>query len=157
MDPGSYATGYGVIASEKNAPVYVNAGVIRMSGDENFFSRLDTIYTSLRKIIKESRPDVAGIEKVFSSKNPKSSLILGHARGVAILAAVHEGLEVYEYTPTEVKLAVAGYGRADKKQIQQMVKVILNLQKAPAQDASDALAVAICHAHSSETIRKYLS
>lgn len=157
MDPGSYATGYGVIESRNNALVFVNAGVIRLSSEGNLFNRLDKLYSSLRKVIKELRPEVAGIEKVFSSKNPKSSLTLGHARGVAILAAVHEGLEVYEYTPTEVKLAVAGYGRADKKQIQQMVKIILNLQKAPAQDASDALAVAICHAHSMETLRKYLA
>jgi crossover junction endodeoxyribonuclease RuvC len=157
IDPGSSATGYGVIIHQNNLLSYVDAGVIRLSREKSFFKRMEKIYFHLKKVIDENRPDVSAIEDVFVSANPRSSLLLGHARGVAILAAVHGGLDIYEYTPTKVKQAVVGYGRAEKKQVQHMVKIILNLKSPPAQDAADALAVAICHAHSSPALNRCLS
>ena len=157
IDPGSSATGYGVITHQNNLLSYVDAGVIRLSREKTFFKRMEILYSRLIKIIDETRPNVSAIEDVFVSANPRSSLLLGHARGVAILAAVHGGLGIYEYTPTKVKQAVVGYGRAEKKQVQHMVKIILNLKSPPAQDAADALAVAICHAHSSHAVNRYLT
>jgi crossover junction endodeoxyribonuclease RuvC len=110
--------------------------------------RLQTIHTRLSALITEHRPDCVVIENLFHARNVKSALVLGHARGVAVLAAVQAGVAMVEYTPAEIKASVVGYGRADKHQMQQMVKLLLGLDAAPTpHDAADALAVAICHAH----------
>jgi len=147
IDPGSVATGYGIVARRGNRLIFIGAGVVRSTKEIGLPLRLDRIYQGISQVIHDHRPVVAAVEQVFHSTNPRSSLVLGHARGAAILAAVHSGLEVYEYTPMQVKQAVVGYGKAEKSQVQQMVKMILGLKRTLAQDASDALAVAICHAN----------
>ncbi len=149
IDPGSRATGYGVIESEGGNHTFVVCGVIRTSSKLSFPERLKEIYTGVCEVIEAQKPDVAAVEDVFVSVNPRSALKLGHARGVAMLAAIEHGLPVYEYTPTNVKQSIAGYGQAGKEQVQQMVRVLLQLSSSPSQDAADALAVAICHANQS--------
>jgi crossover junction endodeoxyribonuclease RuvC len=147
IDPGSRATGYGVISKRGNRVYYVTCGVVRLSDKFSFSDRLKIIFDSLCEVIESHRPTVAGIEDVFVAANPRTALKLGHARGVAVLAALHNGLAVYDYTPRMVKQAVVGYGNADKQQVQQMVRVLLKLSAQPAADAADALAVAMCHAN----------
>lgn len=149
IDPGSRATGFGVVEKRGAALQCVTAGVIRTSRESCLARRLGAIYQGVAGVIEEYGPGEVAVEEVFQAKNPRSALILGHARGAAILAAANRGLEVFEYTPMEVKSAVVGYGRAEKSQVQHMVTVILGLQSAPPRDAADALAVAVCHAHSS--------
>ncbi len=112
-----------------------------------FISRLKVLYDGMAAVISEFRPDVAAVEEVFVSRNVRSALKLGHARAAVVMAALNRGLPVYEYTPLEIKKAVVGYGRAEKHQVQKMISMILNLGRMPASDASDALAVAVCHAH----------
>ncbi len=109
--------------------------------------RLEQLYTRLQTIISQTRPDVVSIERVFVAKNPQSALVLGHARGAAMLAAVINQIPVVEYSATEIKKTVVGKGRADKTQVQHMMRVLLSLRVAPEVDASDALAAAVCHAH----------
>jgi crossover junction endodeoxyribonuclease RuvC len=148
IDPGLNRTGYGVV--EVNGPrlAYVASGVIRVPvGD--LHQRLGTILRSLAAVIRDTQPDVATVEKVFVNVNPQSTLQLGQARGAAICAAVTEGLVVYEYAALRIKQAVVGFGQADKRQVQTMVQRLLSLHRVPASDAADALACAICHAHSS--------
>ena len=149
IDPGSRATGYGLISWEGNSARFIGAGVIRPDPGLNFAKRLERIYSGLTEVIARNNPTVSAVEGVFQSVNARAALLLGHARGVGILAAVHGGLPVFEYSPMAVKQAVVGYGRAEKPQVQHMVQIVLKLSKRPAQDAADALAVAICHAHSS--------
>jgi crossover junction endodeoxyribonuclease RuvC len=151
IDPGSRLTGYGLIDSDGNHSVHLEHGVIRLSG-EALPPRLGEIFASLRGLIREHRPDVMAIEQVFVAKNPSSALKLGQARGAAICAAVDCGLSVAEYTPTRIKQAVVGNGRADKAQIQHMVQMILGLRQKPQADAADALAVALSHAHTHITL-----
>ena len=147
IDPGSRATGYGVIAKKGNRLYYVTCGVIRL-GDRHMFSdRLKIIFDCLCEVIENHRPTVAAVEDVFVAANPRTALKLGHARGVAVLAALHKNLAVHDYTPRMVKQAVVGYGNADKMQVQQMVRVLLQLSAPPSSDAADALAVAMCHAN----------
>ena len=147
IDPGSRATGYGVITKKANRLYYVTCGVIRLGNKYAFNDRLKVIFDGLCEVIETHKPTVAGVEDVFVAANPRTALKLGHARGVAVLAALHGGLKVYDYTPRMVKQAVVGYGNADKQQIQQMVRVLLQLSSQPTSDAADALAVAICHAN----------
>jgi crossover junction endodeoxyribonuclease RuvC len=147
IDPGSRATGYGVIAKKGNRVYYVTCGVIRLGDKYAFSDRLKVIFDSLCEVIATHKPTVAAIEDVFVAANPRTALKLGHARGVAVLAALHNGLKVYDYTPRLVKQAVVGYGNADKHQVQQMVRVLLQLSSSPSADAADALAVAMCHAN----------
>lgn len=109
--------------------------------------RLEDLYTRLQTIIAQTRPDIMSIERVFVAKNPQSALVLGHARGAAMLAAVTNKIPVVEYSATEIKKTVVGKGRADKTQVQHMMRVLLSLRVAPEVDASDALAAAVCHAH----------
>ena len=109
--------------------------------------RLQQIYSRLQNVIGQTRPDIVVIERVFVAKNPQSALVLGHARGAAMLAAINNDIPVMEYSATEIKKTVTGRGRADKTQVQHMMRVLLGLQAAPAEDASDALAAAVCHAH----------
>ena len=147
IDPGSRATGYGVIAKKGNRVYYVTCGVIRLGDKYAFSDRLKVIFDSLCEVIATHKPTVAAIEDVFVAANPRTALKLGHARGVAVLAALHNGLKVYDYTPRLVKQAVVGYGNADKHQVQQMVRVLLQLSSSPSADGADALAVAMCHAN----------
>jgi len=147
IDPGSRATGYGVIAKKGNRVYYVTCGVIRLGDKYAFSDRLKVIFDSLCEVIATHKPTVAAVEDVFVAANPRTALKLGHARGVAVMAALHNGLKVYDYTPRLVKQAVVGYGNADKHQVQQMVRVLLQLSSSPSADAADALAVAMCHAN----------
>jgi crossover junction endodeoxyribonuclease RuvC len=148
IDPGSERTGYGCVDSDGRRHRLVRCGAIRAGVGATFPDRLSIIYRSLSALIAEDRPECVVVENVFYSVNARSALRLGHARGVALLAAVEAGLAIFEYTPAEVKRAVVGYGRAEKPQVGQMVKLLLGLDTVPApHDAADALAVAICHVH----------
>jgi crossover junction endodeoxyribonuclease RuvC len=149
IDPGSERTGYGCVETDGSRHRIVAAGAVTTGALATFPEKLLTIHTRLVLLIAEHRPDCVAIESVFHANNVRSALKLGHARGVAMLAAVEAGLPVVEYTPAEVKRAVVGYGRAEKHQVAAMVKLILGLAALPApHDAADALAVAICHVHS---------
>jgi crossover junction endodeoxyribonuclease RuvC len=147
IDPGSSVTGYGIVEIEGGRVCHLDNGGIIPRSNLPYSKRLDHIFTNLSKLIAEHKPEMAVIENVFFAKNARSSLVLGQARGVAVLAAVRAGLEIAEYAPTEVKLAVVGTGRATKHQVQNMVKAILKLDEVAMEDASDALAIAICHCH----------
>jgi len=147
IDPGLNRTGYGVVGINGPHLVYLAAGVIKVPAGE-LHERLGTILSELAHVIRDVRPQVATIEKVFVSVNPKSTLLLGQARGAAICAAVQAGLAVHEYAALQIKQAVVGFGQADKRQVQQMVQRLLALDVTPPTDAADALACAICHAHS---------
>jgi crossover junction endodeoxyribonuclease RuvC len=150
IDPGTLTSGYGIVVEEDHKLFHVVSGGISPSAKHAFPLRLKKIYEELEKIIDKHRPQVVVVEDLFVSKNIKSALKLGHASGVAILAAVNAGLPVFEYAPLEVKQAVVGNGKAEKKQVQIMVKTLLELPKIPhPADAADALAAAICHIHSS--------
>jgi crossover junction endodeoxyribonuclease RuvC len=149
IDPGTDRTGYGCVETDGSRHRIVTCGAIRTSARTTFAEKLLHIHTGLATLLVECRPDSVAIENLFHAVNARSALKLGHARGVAMLAAVEAGLPVAEYTPAEVKRAVVGYGRAEKHQVQQMVKLMLGLAAVPTpHDASDALAVAICHGHS---------
>lgn len=147
IDPGSRITGYGVVDLVGARLGFVTCGTIRTESGAGINNRLMPIYEGLRGVIDRYGPDVAAVEDVFLSRNPRSALKLGHARGVAVLAAMRGGLQVHDYSPRAVKQAVAGYGQADKHQVQHMVKELLELSASPSNDAADALAVAICHAN----------
>ena len=147
IDPGSRATGYGVITKKANRLYYVTCGVIRLGDKYVFNDRLKVIFDGLCEVIESHKPSVAAVEDVFVAANPRTALKLGHARGAAVLAALQNGLRVYDYTPRMVKQAVVGYGNADKQQVQQMVRVLLQLSAPPSSDAADALAVALTHAN----------
>ena len=147
IDPGLNRTGYGVIDVVGARLACVDAGIIRVpTGD--LYQRLGAILSALAELIRTTRPDVATVEKVFVNVNPQATLLLGQARGAAICAAASSGLVVHEYAALQIKQAVVGFGQADKKQVQRMVQHLLELSRPPAADAADALACAICHAHS---------
>jgi crossover junction endodeoxyribonuclease RuvC len=149
IDPGSERTGYGCVEADGNRYRLIACGAISARSADAFPNRLARIHRELTALLASHRPDCVAIENLFHATNVRSALKLGHARGVAMLAAVEAGCEVMEYTPAEIKRAVVGYGRAEKHQVAQMIKLLLGLEKAPAPfDASDALAVAICHLHS---------
>jgi crossover junction endodeoxyribonuclease RuvC len=147
IDPGNYITGYGIVEKQKSRLQYITHGEIRLAKTLPRSSCLMAIYHHLLNVIEKSVPDVFAIEDIFYGKNVKSLIRQGEVRGVAILAASQSNLPIYEYTPLQVKKAVVGYGRAEKNQVQTMVKAILNLPQLPSADAADALAVAICHAN----------
>ena len=147
IDPGSYVTGYGIVEKQKSQLHHISHGEIKTSKMTSRSSCLTSIYHQLLEVIEETVPDVVAIEDIFYGKNVKSLIRQGEVRGVAILAAAQCKLPIYEYSPLEVKKAVVGYGRAEKIQVQNMVKVILNLCEIPPSDAADALAVAICHSN----------
>ncbi|HLA48044.1 MAG TPA: crossover junction endodeoxyribonuclease RuvC [Nitrospinota bacterium] len=150
IDPGSSVTGYGIVDELNGSISAVTWGTIRTSNRLPFPKRLKTIHDGLTEIIKKYSPDVASIENLFFAENAKSALKLGQVRGAAILSAANQSIEVAEYTPLEIKQAISGYGRADKGQIQNMVSILLNLNEIPKPfDASDALAIAICHINTS--------
>lgn len=147
IDPGSRIAGYGVIDKQGDCLKFVTCGVIKVNTELSFPERLKEIHDGICEVIEAYEPQKAAIEDVFISVNPQSALKLGHARGVLILSAMRYGLEVHEYSPRMIKQAVAGYGNAEKSQIQQMVRAMLCLSANPSQDAADALAVAICYAN----------
>ncbi len=148
IDPGSERTGYGCVETDGRRHRLVICGAISTAGASCFAARLGIIHAALVRLLAECQPSVVAIENLFHAVNVRSALKLGHARGVAMLAAVEAGLEVAEYTPAEIKRAVVGYGRAEKPQVQQMIKLLLGLSAVPSpHDAADALAVALCHVH----------
>ena len=148
IDPGSARTGYGCVETDGSRHRIVVCGAISSPALASFPDRLHCIHSQLTIILAECKPSCVAIESVFHSVNARSALKLGHARGVAMLAAVEAGVPVFEYTPAEIKRAVVGYGRADKPQVQHMIKLLLGLDEVPSpHDAADALAVAICHVH----------
>lgn len=148
IDPGSRITGFGIIDSDGHRSVHVASGCIRLP-NSSFPERLGIIYREISKIIVEHSPQEAAIEQVFVSRNAGSALKLGQARGAAICAAVNHELDVGEYAPRSIKQSVVGNGGADKAQVQHMVKLILSISEKLSEDQSDALAIALCHAHTS--------
>lgn len=147
IDPGSRVTGYGVIDAGLGRLHFVACGVVKTTPKFPFAHRLNEIFEGVNEVVQIHGPAIAAIEDVFLASNPRSALKLGHARGAAVVAAMQNGLSVYDYSPRVVKQAVVGYGQADKAQVQHMVRVLLSLSRAPSSDAADALAVAICHAN----------
>ena len=147
IDPGSRIMGYGVVKKQRGDIFHIAHGEIKNKRNELLSQCLQKIFDALSEIIQLYAPDAVSIEDIFYGKNIKSLIKLGHVRGVAILAASKKNIPIFEYTPLEIKKAVVGYGRAEKSQIQMMVKAILKLHELPPVDASDALAIAICHAN----------
>jgi crossover junction endodeoxyribonuclease RuvC len=148
VDPGSESTGFGIIDTDGQRHQPVQFGAIRPPRGAAFPARLLHIENKLQHLIETFQPEVVAVEEAFYAVNVKSALKLGHVRGVVLVVAARAGLPIFEYSPLEVKSATVGYGRAEKQQVQQMVRVILNLPTIPEpHDAADALAVAICHIH----------
>lgn len=150
IDPGSYITGYGVVEKKGHAVVHIDNGVIIPEKKLPFPLRLHVIYEETLRLINTYKPDALALEDIFLAKNFKASVQLGHVRGAAMIAAASCGLELAEYHPTQVKKAIVGAGHAGKMQVQQMVRTLLKLPEVAAEDASDALAVAICHLNTAE-------
>lgn len=149
IDPGTAITGWGVVSHEGNHLKRIIHGVIRTKPDRTDADRLHSLYGELQEIIIQYKPEAVAVEELFFNKNVRTALAVGQARGVILLTAAKNSLEIFEYTPLQVKLAVVGYGRAEKLQVQEMVKMLLCLPEIPKpDDAADALAIAICHAHS---------
>lgn len=147
VDPGSRATGYGVIEREGGALRHVAHGVLRPRRDGSPAQRLAALAEGLREVVARHAPDVASVEEVFVAASPRAALVLGQARGAALAALGSAALPLVEYTPARIKQSVSGSGRAPKAQMQRMVRRLLALERLPAADAADALAAAICHAH----------
>lgn len=145
IDPGFARTGFGVVAKEAREIKYIGHGCITTAKDKDFPVRIKKLNAELTKVIKKYKPHCLAIEDLFFCKNAKTALKVGQARGVIMLTAIENKLPIFEYTPLQVKQALTGYGRADKNQIQRMVKTILKLKEIPTpDDAADALAVAFC-------------
>ena len=153
IDPGSRITGYGVIDSDGYHADYVTSGCIK-TGEQDLPQRLSTIYAGVQELLLEFSPDEVAIESVFVHRNADSALKLGQARGAAICAVVNQSLNICEYTPTEIKQSVVGKGNAHKQQVQHMVQVLLKLSASPQSDAADALAVAVCHANTRNSLSR---
>ena len=152
VDPGSSTTGYGVIESDGRRYELIECAGVRASAKLSFPERLLLISKKLEEVMERLAPDACAVEETFYAVNVKSALTLGHVRGVVLLAAARAGIEIFEYSPLEIKSALVGYGRAEKKQVQEMVRLLLKLEEPPEPlDASDALAVAICHANTAST------
>ena len=147
IDPGTATTGYGLVRlAQDGSLVAVKYGVILTPKDASAPARLEMLYDELCSLLEEYQPDTAAVEKLFFSRNVTTAIAVGQARGVVMLALQQSGVEPFEYTPNEVKQAVAGYGSADKKQVQEMVRALLQLESIPKpDDAADALAIAITH------------
>ena len=145
IDPGLADTGYGIITKEGNKLSCICFGAIKTNAKTDFCDRLAIISEELKKIILKYKPEIVGIEEIYFCKNVKTALLVGQAKGAIILTCKNSGLKIREFTPLQIKSAVTGYGKADKNQVQQMVKLILAMKKTPAPDhAADALAAAIC-------------
>ncbi len=147
IDPGSHTTGYGLVDKTGSKVVHVDNGCLTTKSKDPMHVRLLQIGTGLRELIQRYRPTIVAIEEVFLSKNFQSALKLGEARGIALFVAAEAGLEVHEYPTRVVKQAMTGYGQATKEQVQKMIQNLLKLPEVAQEDASDALAVALCHAH----------
>jgi crossover junction endodeoxyribonuclease RuvC len=152
IDPGSRLTGYGVVRQVGMKFEYVASGCIRLTTTDLLPERLLDIFNGVSEIISQTQPTIFAIEQVFMARNADSALKLGQARGAAIVAAKHAGLEVYEYSARQVKQSVVGTGAADKAQVQHMVRTLLKLPANPQADAADALAVALCHGHTQQSL-----
>ena len=160
IDPGSEVTGWGVVDGDADGRSYrlIEFGVLKLSASATFSSRLLKISRGLEEVITRFRPDACAIEDAFYASNPKVVLKLGQVRGVALLAAESAALEIGEYSPRLIKQTVAGYGNAEKRQVQEMVRVLLSLKSVPEpNDAADALAVAICHFHHAGISRRLIA
>lgn len=156
IDPGYATVGYGIIDYDKSKFAVVNYGAITTAAIVPFENRLAEIYADLCGIIKSYNPDVMAVERLFFTTNQKTAIDVSQSRGVILLAAVNNSVEVTEYTPLQVKQSVTGYGKAVKSQVQEMTKRILNLSAIPKpDDTADALAIAICHAHTCSSVRKF--
>ena len=151
IDPGSRITGFGVISSGGSTLQYIASGCVKLSGDD-LPGRLHQIFEAVTEVIETHKPTECAVEQVFMSRNASSALKLGHARGAAIVAAVQADVDVYEYSARQVKQAVVGSGAAQKAQVQHMVQRLLSLSAAPQEDAADALAAALCHAHTNANL-----
>lgn len=155
IDPGFAITGYSIVDYQGNKFKLINSGAVLTKAGESFPLRLTKIYDDLQLIIDEYKPDAVSVEELFFNQNVKTAINVAQARGVVLLIGCKNNIPTYEYTPLQVKQAVAGYGRADKIQVQKMVKAILNVEKLPKlDDITDSMAVAICHAHSSKFAEK---
>jgi len=154
IDPGSRITGYGIVERQGNRLIHVDNGAIFTDTSPDFAGRLKRIFDGLSEVIAQYHPEQVAVENIFFSTNVQSALKLGQARGAAIVAAVHAGLPVAEYTALQVKQAVVGEGRAEKGQVQKMLKALLGLPEIAQADASDALAVAVCHLNSHDLLKK---
>jgi crossover junction endodeoxyribonuclease RuvC len=152
FDPGIATLGYGVIKTEKGSrPEMIDYGIVSTPKDENLAVRLAMLEKGVSQIIAKFQPDEIAVEELFFAKNVKTGIAVAHARGVILLTAIKECGKIFEYTPLQIKQALTGYGRAEKNQIQQMVKTTLKLKSIPRpDDAADALAVAICHAQTNK-------
>lgn len=149
IDPGTATTGFGLVREDRTGLALVDYGVITTPAGQPLPQRLQTIYQGLRDVVTQHRPRTAAVEELFFSRNARTALSVGHARGVTLLALADAGLSIHEYKPLEIKQAVAGYGGADKRQVQEMVRMLLELDHIPQpDDAADAVAVAVCHIHS---------
>jgi crossover junction endodeoxyribonuclease RuvC len=155
VDPGTALLGYGLVEGDDD-PTLLTYGVVETSKSESMPERLKRLYDAVWELIREHEPDVLAIEQLFFSRNVTTALAVGQARGVVLLAAAQHGMEVFEYKPSEVKQTIAGYGNADKPQMQEMVRMILGLPQIPKpDDAADALAVALCHVQMSRLSRRF--
>ena len=157
IDPGYAIVGYGVLDYRSNHFGIVDFGAITTPAGMDFGRRLEIIYDEMQVLIEKTKPEAMAIEKLFYNTNAKTVIDVGQARGVLLLAAQKNHLPIYEYTPLQVKQSVVGYGRAEKKQVQEMPRLMLHLDKVPKpDDTADALAMAICHAHTSGSLMKRL-
>ena len=155
IDPGSRITGYGVVEQKGKNFTYLGSGCIKAVGEEDCLAnRLQIIHAGVSELIQQFSPNMFAIEQVFMAKNPDSALKLGHARGAAIVAATGNSIEVFEYSARQIKQSVVGTGAASKSQVQHMVATLLKLSATPQADAADALAVALCHGHSYDSLSK---
>jgi crossover junction endodeoxyribonuclease RuvC len=155
IDPGTAIMGYGLIEKNGNKLRALDYACWRTAAPVPLAERLLRLYNCLEELLTYNHPDEVAVEELFFNQNTTTAMSIGQARGVVLLAAAQKGIPVHEYTPLQVKQAVAGYGKADKKQVQQMVKALLGLREIPKpDDTADALAVAICHAHSNPLLRK---
>jgi crossover junction endodeoxyribonuclease RuvC len=158
IDPGTATTGYGVVEEVQGELKALAFGVIKTPADQSLPTRLQSIYQAMRELAAEWEPDASAVEELFFSRNVRTAMSVGQARGVTLLALADAGIVVAEYTPLVIKQAVTGYGSADKAQMQEMVRLLLGLAKVPRpDDAADALAVAICHLHSARLSALHLT
>lgn len=152
IDPGSRITGFGIIDVQGQKNTHVHSGCIRTTKNGEFSIRLKEIFDQISDLVEKYQPQELAIEKVFMSKNADSALKLGQARGAAMVAAMQCDLDVFEYSPNRIKQSIVGRGHADKTQVQHMIKMLLMLSEPPQEDQADALAVAVCHAHSRQSL-----
>lgn len=154
IDPGSNVTGYGIVEVNGNEYSHIASGDIKLKKTQSLPEKLLTIYNGVKDLIKDFKPESVAVENVFFAKNARSAIILGHARGAAMLGASTMGLEVSEYSPTEIKKAVTGHGRAAKEDMQKMIGLLIGKDLTTSSDSADALSIAICHLNSIKINRR---